>query len=923
MFRPALLALACALSVAAHAYAADPRRLDIPAGDLTAALETLARQSGVELVYQSDELRGLRTQGVTGNLTPEEAVTKLLQDTPLTFRKDASGAMLVALPRTSSSSEAVPGSNSSRTPSAPQAFNNPEAPDLGTTTKSGFWDRFRLAQNEPSSQSDTFPSNEQDPSQSSDKKSESRVIEEVVVTGSHIRGVQNPSSPLLVFDREYIEKSGFGNTQQLFASLPQNFAGGGSSSASEDGIFSGGIFNASNEESRATGVNLRGLGAVATLTLLNGRRIAPSADGQFVDVSAIPISAIERVDVLLDGASAIYGADAVAGVVNIILRRNFDGAETTLRYGSGTHGDLHERRASQSFGRSWASGNVLLSGEYYSRDPLDIGERDYSSGTTLLTSPTYLLPDRSRTSLVLNLRQDLADRLDLSVSALFSDENVRSSSGYTAEFTGDTVVLSSSRNKGRQWTAFAGLGYEAFGDWHLELGSAFSRVDPTAQLMQTDPDSGVTLLQIEDLRNIFDQRSFDLKGSGKLLEAPAGPVRLAVGGSYREDELRSSSTFVLPDLGFSGVQRTSREVTSAFAELYIPLASRRRLDLSLAGRYDDYTDIGSTTNPRIGLVWAPFGDLDVRASYSTSFRSPAAVESRKQDDNTIVVSRLFVAPSGAGPRVPILLILGKSAQLGPEQSKNLTLGFDYRPAALEGLDLSFNYYKIDYTDRISSPPFALDALTRRDDFGALISEFADDAEARAFVAAQRAQGATFLDLARTGGGNGVRFLFDVRQQNAAQTNISGFDVTARYAFRVGGSDFDLGLNASRIRHILTALGPDTTTFDALNTLRNPIDWRARSMGTWSVGNLSTTLAVNYSNSYINETGLVDVAVDSWTTADLTLIYRFGGVRLSLSAMNVFDTAPPKVEDPFLSIGYDVTNANPLGRLLAIQGTLEW
>ena len=94
--RSAAVVLTCSLSLTARAYAADPRPIDIPAGDLTTALESLARQSDVELVFRTEQLKGLKTHGVSGTLTPAQAVTKLLQGTSLVVRTDASGAILIS-----------------------------------------------------------------------------------------------------------------------------------------------------------------------------------------------------------------------------------------------------------------------------------------------------------------------------------------------------------------------------------------------------------------------------------------------------------------------------------------------------------------------------------------------------------------------------------------------------------------------------------------------------------------------------------------------------------------------------------------------------------------------------------------------------------------------------------------------------------
>ncbi len=115
-----------------------------------------------------------------------------------------------------------------------------------------------------------------------------------------------------------------------------------------------------NQDSTANGaasISLRGLGADATLVLVNGRRVAISSFAEsittnFVDINTIPVAAIERVEVLKDGASAVYGSDAVAGVVNIVLRKDFDGFEVSAGYGDVTSGSASEMNASASGARA-------------------------------------------------------------------------------------------------------------------------------------------------------------------------------------------------------------------------------------------------------------------------------------------------------------------------------------------------------------------------------------------------------------------------------------------------------------------------------------------------------------------------------------------------------------------------------------------
>ena len=157
-------------------------------------------------------------------------------------------------------------------------------------------------------------------------------LETVYVTGSRIARTsdfENPA-PVVTFNKDDIAKSGYSNLQQLLEQQP--FVGNGTFST-----------RGNNQDSTANGassVSLRGLGADATLVLVNGRRVAISSFAQnittnFVDINTMPVAAIERLEVLKDGASAVYGADAVAGVVNVILRKDFDGFEVS---GGGGHG---------------------------------------------------------------------------------------------------------------------------------------------------------------------------------------------------------------------------------------------------------------------------------------------------------------------------------------------------------------------------------------------------------------------------------------------------------------------------------------------------------------------------------------------------------------------------------------------------------
>ena len=416
---------------------------------------------------------------------------------------------------------------------------------------------------------------------------------------------------------------------------------------------------------------------MSTLTLLNGRRVAPSGQGQFIDVSTIPLAAVERIEILTDGASAIYGADAVAGVINILLRKDFDGAETGLQYGATTQGGLDEQRFSQLFGQSWSSGNALVVAELYKRDPLDAGDRDFLVDAGAV-SPTYLLPKRKLGSMVFNLEQQLPANFDLSSNLLYSYEEVLSMG------TEDGTILDFSSPTTNKWSASMGLGYMPTPDWRISLDGTLARVATKTAFEVEEPRPASAARIVSDYNDRYRTWTLDLKGDGPLFDLPAGTVRLAVGTSYRSDDVKSTRTRFIPVTRFEVRAIDAREVTAFFGELYVPIVGERqnfswakRIELSLAGRYDDYSDFGSTTNPKFGLVWSPIDSLDLRASVGSSFRAPTVAEKSISRRGQQISTDEVTAPNGVGTAL-IFDLLG-SGELTAEEADNKAFGFTFRP----------------------------------------------------------------------------------------------------------------------------------------------------------------------------------------------------------------------------------------------------
>lgn len=196
--------------------------------------------------------------------------------------------------------------------------------------------------------------------------SDTQAIDEIVTTGSRIAGT-SPAAPVVQISRAEIDARGLSSVEDIIRYIPQNFssvtAGGQSDGQSGlNAFFSG-----------STTVNLRGLGEGSTLVLVNGKRIAASpstSDTSFTDISTIPFGAIERVEVLTDGASAVYGSDAVGGVINFILRKDYRGAQSQARYEHSKSGG-HAVDLNQTLGMGWNGGNLIANLSYRDESAAD------------------------------------------------------------------------------------------------------------------------------------------------------------------------------------------------------------------------------------------------------------------------------------------------------------------------------------------------------------------------------------------------------------------------------------------------------------------------------------------------------------------------------------------------------------------------
>lgn len=729
----------------------------------------------------------------------------------------------------------------------------------------------------------------------------------VPVTGTHIRGSTDSAFPITIYTRDAIEASGASTLQEFIQKIPQNFNGG----ASENTIVSvTGGGNAANGV-EATGVNLRGLGNDSTLVLINGHRVAPgNTEGNFVDISMIPLYTVERIEIVTDGASAIYGSDAVGGVVNIILGRNLDGAETRARYGSVTSGSAQEKQVGQTVGHSWDTGSAQVIYDYLDRTPLSASSRSYSQAAP---QPFMLLPEQVRHGLFFSADDSVSDDVQLFVEGTYSHRSTDSDQTlFQVPERSDSAINAYSASTGARIDLPRGA--------QLELSGSYTASDTRNSFVLEDTTQAISAERAES-----QILSIDAKLDGKAFSLPAGDVRYAVGAQFRRE------VFDHTDLLAGSEFQPERRVEAAFAEFRVPLigadraGAARRLELTLADRTEHYSDFGFTNNPQVGIIWRPLADLKARATYGTSFHAPLLFQLNPVPFQVVP----FPEPDPTtGGVTNTLSVFGGNRDLKPEKARTWTAGLDFAPHAEPDFHASATYYNISFTDVIADPEFSVDlanVLSEEAILGpSIIQRNPSPERVQQFVAASTYENPLGIDPTTIGA------IFDSRVHNLSSIRTSGFDLDGSWAAQTAIANIELGLNGTYIFRFDTKFTPSAATVSILNTQYNPVDLRIRARAILRRGGLTFASFVNFTNSYRADDTVTAPAISSWTTVDETVKYLFNSehgpladASVLLSVTNLFNKQPPYAANPVFDINFDGANANALGRFISLQLSKRW
>jgi len=854
--------LACSLaSVPTPAVAQTATaNIDIPAQPLADALMQLSRQANVNIVADSSLTRKRRAPAVKGAMSVEAALDRLLAPSGLSYR--ANGGSFIVERR--------------------EVGNGRDGADIASSN---------------GSDDDAPPGDDRNA--------------EIIVTGSRIRGAP-PASPVVILTSRDIRNAGQTDLGQVMRSLPQNFSGGQNPGVAPGQTLSG---VANNNATSGAAANLRGLGPDATLTLLNGRRLSYEGSAQGIDLSAIPIGAIDRVEVVADGASALYGSDDVAGVVNVILKQDFSGLETSARFGGATAGGDTQIEFGAVGGATWNTGGFVLTYDYGHDTGIDSGQRNF---TSYMPKPNSLYPALRHNSVLVSGHQSIIDSLYVTLDGLYNNRTSRASFNQ-----GGTVFRATLRDE--SFTISPTIRGTLPSDWSASLNGTLSRDRSRVD----QPTFDVAGTKIRDSISITVNRgiSAELNLEGPIFRLPAGDVRLSLGGGYRRNTYHQQSL-----TGTSNI-RGNNESAYGFGEVYVPLIAAdqdvpliRTLSFTAAGRYEKYNRFGSVATPKLGVIFAPTKSLELKGSWGKSFKVPTLLQ-QYQATSAALRPAATLGGSGLPPTATVLSFVGGNRNLRPERATSWSTTAAFRPSGLPGLTVEVSYFDVHYTDRVIQPVTALSAALSNPVYREFLIINPSSSQQQTLLATaspfNNYSNAPY-DPAE------VAALVDDRYTNIAAQKIHGVDFYGRYHFSLLGGTASISDRSSwlRGRQITSSLAQP---FAMAGTIFYPAKFRSRGGVGWNGERTFLGAYVNYTDGEIDTRTSPNPHIGSMTTIDLNARYSFksgrgllDGLAISASVTNLFDQRPPYIRNTAsYFVNYDSLNYSPIGRVLNLTLTKKW
>jgi iron complex outermembrane receptor protein len=735
--------------------------------------------------------------------------------------------------------------------------------------------------------------------------------EQITVGSRAIGAEQEKAVPVDVIPQEQIQSSPSTETSQIIQKIAPSFN------------FPRPTISDGTDSVRPA--TLRGLGPDQLLVMVNGKRRHASAlvnanntvgrGSSGVDLNAIPASAIENIEILRDGAAAQYGSDAIAGVINMVLKSDPQPLRVDAKIGSTTHSDGEMLDTSLNGGWGLGKGVLFLTGEYrvrYDTNRASPDPRDQivagDAGKNVVSQPNTHWGDSYERDLMTFANFNLPITPDgKQIFYAFGGHSLRHGSHggnyrraiqvqnwpqiYPLGFLpliqpriNDTSLTAGARGELATWFYDLSAGYGKNKFDFFVTDSLNTSLGPTLPPNQTRFYSG-SLGDSQTTVNLDLSKRY-------AVSSMSGPLNVAVGAEFRRDGFKQTpgepnsyinggikdrngaiapaGAQVFPGFQPSNAVDASRNSKAVYVDLEGDVLPQFRV--GLAGRYENFSDFGNTTNGKLTLRYSPMKQLILRGAASTGFRAPSLSQG-----NFSAISTNFLLNTKTGLVEPfetgtyrvdsaIARVLG-AQDLKPEKSKNLSAGIVWEP--MPNLEVTYDYFHIDIDDRI------------------VFSGNFTGTSVQALIAPLGATAARFFT-------------------NAINTESKGYDVVGNYHQPAMGGRVDLSAAYSnnRTKVVGTVATPTQLAglgevlFDRIERRRvecgQPHD-NIRLMQSFNHSGLTVTSRESRYGEYCSFTILPadDQVYSKEWLADLEVAYRWNRYTFAMGAENVFDNFPDR------------------------------
>ena len=835
-------------------------------------------------------------------------------------------------------------------------------------------------------------------------------VGEVVVTGTLIRGVAPVGTNVLAVTHADVVSTGVMSTDQILSTVPVITT----------------QFNSVPTVGTTVGVstirpNIRNIGAAGgttTLVLMDGHNLVGAGVLQTTpDAGVIPPGVIQRVEVMPDGGSSIYGADALGGIINFITRKSMEGVEADAHVGFADNYEADE--VNVTGGHRWDGGSLLLSYDYRSNTDLLGGDRSYyrenltskggsdyrgdacNPGNINANNVNYalpgltantvnqcdtdlyndLVPSEQQNSLFISGSQDLSSRLKFDVTGYWTDRLTRSVSPQdattgalitaanpyfrsiggaffeTASYNyasvyGNTVTNSTDLD---EFGITPTLTYDVGNGWEAKFMANYGRSDTQVHEPQinavaesaalagtttataldpydialTNPTVLNAIHNYEDYgRNIQQLAEGRVIVDGPLMSLPGGELRLAAGMQYSYESSDALFATAAPgDLTGASAASATRNVLAEFGELLVPIVGSgnsftgvQALSLDLSLRHDQYSDFGGTTNPKVGFTYEPFHGFTVRGNYGTSFNAPSLADSTGAVDTRSEVLSFspFIKPGDSLANLlrPTVVLAGGTPGLKPQTAHTYSVGGDWRPDQVPGLDLSLTYWNASVYKEIGLVPFTSPLMFTTPAYSQYYIINPTLAQAEALTNGKPVNGAPSIAALYAGGpATSPYILIDARRKNLGNEFLDGLDFSASYAYPTSFGQLQAAVSGTYTLDRNSQAPGESALFNELTQGVSQLSLTG-SLGA-VVGPFTARASIDYSAGFKVEGVTNQTHVGAFDPINLYFAYNLAGgpallhdTLLTLNIDNVFDQNPA-----FENISGGIGNGSTLGRFV--------